>query len=140
MAVGTGTVSISAPISSEPPAMPNRPEIAAVPITAARTMASVAEVKAALRDYAAKELEGKLGAKLDLDGLLSSSLAGDKSASSISKALEDKAKALESRAKELGEKALGDVKAPVDVKAPADVKVPKDVKPPKGVKAPKLKP
>jgi uncharacterized protein (TIGR03545 family) len=99
---------------------------------------AVAEVKAALRDYAAKELEGKLGAKVDLDGLLSSSLSGGKSASAIAKALEDKTKALESRAKELGEKALGDVKAPAEVKAPGDVKAPKSVKPPKGVKAPKF--
>jgi uncharacterized protein (TIGR03545 family) len=73
---------------------------------------AVADLKAALRDYAGKELEGKLGSKVDLDKLLSSSSGGEASASSIVKAMDDKAKALESRAKDLGSKAIKGVKIP----------------------------
>jgi uncharacterized protein (TIGR03545 family) len=66
-----------------------------------------AQIKAALRDYAGKELEGKLGSKVELDKILSSSLGDEKTASSLTAALGDKEKSLESRAKDLGTKALG---------------------------------
>jgi uncharacterized protein (TIGR03545 family) len=80
---------------------------------------ALADLKAALRDYAGKELEGKLGSKADLDKLLSASLGGEQTVSSIVKALGEKAKALdgqardlESRAKDLGSKAMKGVKVP----------------------------
>jgi len=87
---------------------------------------AVSELRAAMKDYASKELESKLVAKVDLDGLLSSSLGDSKSASSVLGALSGKKAALEARAKELGAQALGGSKLP-------EVKVPK-------IKAPKLKP
>ena len=80
---------------------------------------AAADIKAALRDYAGKELEGKLGSKVDLDKLLSTSSGGESTASSIVKALDekakvldDKAKSLESSAKDLGSKAIKGIKVP----------------------------
>jgi len=67
---------------------------------------AMADVEAAVRDYAADELEGKLASKEELDDVFTA-VKGDKAAADgVKTKLEQKIKALEDRARSLGADAL----------------------------------
>lgn len=66
-----------------------------------------ASLDAALRDYAGKELEGKLASKGELDAALASAKGDEAAAASTRKSLDAKRASLEARAKEIGTAALG---------------------------------
>jgi hypothetical protein len=77
------------------------------------------KLEKAVRDYVAKELEGKFVSKEQLDLLLAAAKGDDAAAASLRKAVDDKRAELEGRAKAITDEATAKVKAEADKAAAA---------------------